>query len=150
MAEPTPFTGLAAVAFDPQGTDGGEENSSSVPNVVDGDAATTWSTSTYQQNLGPAGLKTGVGLVVDLGATKGVRQVVVGVEGETSLAAYVTSTAPTGVAGLTPVGTASGAGDLTITVDEAVSGRFVTVWITILPQVDDGFRTTISEVQVLG
>ena len=73
-----------------------------------------------------------------------------GVEGETSLAAYVTSTAPTGVAGLTPVGTASGSGDLTITVDEAVSGRFVTVWVTILPQVDDGFRTTISEVQVLG
>ena len=54
---------------------------SSVPNVVDGDAATSWSTSTYQQNFGPAGLKTGVGLVVDLGATKGVRQVVVTIDG---------------------------------------------------------------------
>ncbi len=70
--------------------------------------------------------------------------------GETSLAAYVTSTAPTGVAGLTPIGTASGTGDLTISVDEAVSGRYVTVWLTILPQVDDGFRGTIAEVQVLG
>ena len=63
----------------------------------------TWSTSTYEQNFGPAGLKTGVGLIVDLGATKGVRQVVVTIDGgETALAAYVTSTAPTGVAGLTP------------------------------------------------
>ena len=149
-AEPTPFTGLAAAAFDPQGTDDGVENSDTVPNVVDGDATTSWSTSTYVQNFGPAGLKTGVGLVVDLGATKGVRRVMVSVEGETSLAAYVTSTAPTGVAGLTPIGTASGSGDLEISVDEAVSGRFVTVWLTILPQVSDGFRGTISEVQVLG
>ena len=112
-----------------------------MPNVVDGDTTTSWSTSTYKQNFGPGGLKTGVGLVVDLGATKGVRQVAVTVDGgETSLAAYVTSTAPTGVAGLTPIGTASGSGELTISVDEAVSGQFVTVWLTILPQVDDGFR----------
>jgi len=150
-ADPTAFTGLTAVAFDPQGTDDGEENSDSVPNAVDGDPATSWSTSTYLQNFGPAGLKTGVGLVVDLGATKGVREVRVSVEGgETSLAAYVTSSAPTGVAGLTPIGTASGSVDLEISVDEAVSGRFVTVWLTILPQVSDGFRGTISEVQVLG
>lgn len=149
-AEPTPFTGLVADDFDPQGSPPREENPDSVPNVVDGDPATTWSTVTYQQNFGPAGLKTGVGLVVDLGATKGVRRVVVSTDGETSLAAYVTSTAPTGVAGLTPVGTASGSGELTVAVDEAVSGRFVTVWVTILPQVADGFRATISEVQVLG
>jgi hypothetical protein len=150
-AEPTPFAGLVADDFDPQGDPPREENPDSVPNVVDGDPATTWSTVTYQQNFGPAGLKTGVGLVVDLGATKGVRRVVVTTgEGETSLATYVTSTAPTGVAGLTPVGTASGSGELTVSVDEAVSGRFVTIWITILPEVDDGFRATISEVQVLG
>lgn len=149
-AEPSPFTELVAETFDPQGTDEGEENSDAVPNVVDGDAATSWTTSTYLQNFGPAGLKTGVGLVVDLGATKGVRRVVVTVDGETSVAAYVTSTAPTGVAGLTPIGTASGSGELAISVDEAVSGRFVTVWLTILPQVSDGFRGTISEVRVLG
>ena len=39
-AEPTPFTDLVAAAFDPQGTDDGEENSDSAPNVVDGDATT--------------------------------------------------------------------------------------------------------------
>jgi serine/threonine kinase PknH len=70
--------------------------------------------------------------------------------GDTSLAAYVTSAAPTKVAGLTPVGTASGTGELTITLDEAVSGQYVTIWLTLLPAVGDEFRGTISEVQVLG
>ena len=88
---------------------------------------------------------------IDLGGTKAVREVVVTTAGgQTSLAAYVTSEVPTGIAGLTPVGTASGEGDLTITLDEAVSGRYVTVWLTLLPEVDGEFRGTISEVQVLG
>lgn len=151
VAEPTPFEGLVADDFDPQGTDGGVESPDSVPNVLDGDPSTSWSTSTYLQNFGPAGLKTGVGLVVDLGSTQAVRQVLVSTEGgQTALAAYVTSEPPTGIAGLTPVGTASGAGDLAIDLDEAVSGRYVTVWLTILPPVEGGFRGTITEVQVLG
>ncbi|PKH42258.1 Protein kinase domain-containing protein [Nocardioides alpinus] len=150
VAAPTPFTDLTADDFDPQGSAPREENPDSVPNVLDGDPTTSWSTSSYLQNFGPAGLKTGVGLVVDLGATKGVRRVVVSVEGQTSLAAYVTSTAPTGVAGLTPVGTASGTDELAIDLDEAVSGQYVTIWLTLLPEVDGEFRGTISEVQVLG
>ncbi|MBS2940232.1 protein kinase [Nocardioides sp. J2M5] len=150
-ADPTPYTGLVADDFDPQGAEPREENPESVPNVVDGDPATTWSTSTYKQNFGPGGLKTGVGVIVDLGATKGVRRVVVTTDGgQTSLAAYVTTQAPTGVADLSPIGTASGTGELTIDVPEAVSGRYVTIWLTLLPAVSDGFRGTISEVQVLG
>ncbi|GIM62275.1 hypothetical protein Pve01_75170 [Planomonospora venezuelensis] len=151
VAPPTPFTDLVADDFDPQGTDGQQENPDSVPNVLDGDPATSWTTSTYEQNFGPAGLKTGVGLVVDLGATRAVRQVLVTTEGgQTSLAAYVTSDAPTGVSELTPVGTASGDGELSVDLAEPVSGRYVTVWLTLLPQVPDGFRGTITEVQVLG
>lgn len=151
VTEPTPFTDLTADDFDPQGSPPREENPEQVPLVVDGDPATSWTTSTYQQNFGPAGLKTGVGLVIDLGSTRAVRRVVVTTEGgATSLAAYVTSEAPTGVAGLTPVGTASGDGKLTIDLEQAVSGRYVTVWLTLLPSVGDGFRGTISEVQVLG
>ncbi|WP_235529614.1 protein kinase family protein [Nocardioides sp. Soil774] len=150
-AAPTPLTGLTADDFDPQGSPPREENPDQVPNVLDGDPATTWTTSTYVQNFGPGGLKSGVGLVVDLGSTRAVRRVVVTtVGGATSLAAYVTSDAPTGIAGLTPVGTASGDGELAIDLDEAVSGRYVTVWLTLLPPVDGGFRGTVSEVQVLG
>jgi hypothetical protein len=152
VVEPTPFSGLVADDFDPQGDPPQEENPDQVPNAVDGDPATTWSTSTYRQNFGPGGLKTGVGLVIDLGETRDVRRVVVSTEdGQTGLATYVTAEPPTAITGLTPLGTAAGTGDLTISVDEPVSGRYVTVWLTLIPSVGaEEFRGTISEVQVLG
>lgn len=150
-ASPQPFTDITATDFDPQGDPPREEYPELVPLAFDGDPSTVWRTSTYKQDFGPAGLKTGVGLVLDLGATKGVREIeVTTVGGETGVAVYVTGTPPTGVADLTPVGTALGEGVLTVALDEAVSGRYVTVWLTSLPEVDGGFRGTIAEVQVRG
>lgn len=150
-APPTPFPDVTGRDFDPQGTDGQVENSDLVPLALDGNVATSWNTSSYNQQLGPGGLKTGVGLVLDLGRTRGVRQVdVATLGGPTSLAIYVTGQAPSGVADLTPVGTATGSGTLTVELDEAVSGRFVTVWLTALPQLDGTFRGTIADVVVAG
>jgi hypothetical protein len=150
-ASPAPFSGITAVDFDPQGSEPREENPDEVPLVLDGDPATAWTTSTYEQNFGPAGLKDGVGLVLDLGGTMGVREIdVATLGGPTAVSVYVTETTPTGVAQLTPVGTAAGNGGLTVTLDEAVSGRFVTVWLTSLPPVEDGFRGSIAEVAVKG
>ena len=105
------------------------------PNVVDGDPATSWSTSTYEQNFGPGGLKTGVGLVVDLGATKGVRQVVVTTDGgETALAAYVTSDGADGRRRPDPrrhrVRHRRRSRSRST---RPSSGRYVTVWLTLLP-----------------
>jgi hypothetical protein len=150
-AAPTPFPDVTAKDFDPQGTDGRVENSERVPLAVDGDPATAWTTSTYTQQLGPAGLKTGVGLVLDLGRTRGVRQVeVTTLGGPTTLSVYVTGQSPTGVADLTPVGTATGTGALSVELDEAVSGRYVTVWLTALPQLEGSYRGSIAEVVVAG
>lgn len=151
-AEPlAAFTGITADDFDPQGSAPQEESPDLVPLAIDGDPATSWYTAVYKQNFGPGGLKDGVGLVLDLGATKGVREIdVTTVGGPTALSAYVGATAPTGVADLTPVGTATGDGALTIKLDEAVSGRFVTIWLTSLPAVSDGFRGTIADVVVKG
>ncbi|WP_107766171.1 protein kinase family protein [Nocardioides terrigena] len=150
-APPTPFPEVTGRDFDPQGTDGQVENSDLVPLALDGNTATSWNTSSYNQQLGPGGLKTGVGLVLDLGRTRGVRQVdIATLGGPTSLAVYITGQAPSGVADLTPVGDATGSGTLTVELDEAVSGRFVTVWLTALPQLDGTFRGTIADVVVAG
>jgi hypothetical protein len=150
-ASPTPFTDLSADDFDPQGSPPQDENPDLVPLVLDGDEATSWRTSSYLQNFGPGGLKTGVGLVVDLGATKGVREVdVATLGGPTSVSIYVGGRPPTGVADLSPVGDAAGTGVLEVPLDEAVSGRYVTVWLTSLPEVDGEFRGTISEISVRG
>lgn len=149
--QPQPFEGLAADDFDPQGSPPREENPELVPLAVDGDPATSWRTASYLQNFGPTGLKTGVGLVIDLGATRGVREVDVStLEGPTSLSVYVSAQPPTGVQELSPVGEAAGTGVLEVSLDEAVSGRYVTVWLTSLPQVEGQFRGTVAEVEVRG
>jgi hypothetical protein len=148
---PTPFTGITAIDFDPQGAEPREEYPDLVPLALDGDPATAWQTSSYKQNFGPGGLKSGVGLVLDLGATMGVREIdIATLGGPTSVSVYVTATSPTGIAGLTPVGTAAGNGGLTVTLDEAVSGQFVTIWLTSLPPAEDGFRGAIAELVVKG
>ena len=77
----TAYDGVTATDFDPQGDDL-EENPDLAPLAVDGDAATAWRTMTYAQQLGPAGLKTGVGLLLDLGASGEVGQVTVTLVGE--------------------------------------------------------------------
>ena len=149
--EPAPFTDLVAVDFDPQGAPPREESPDQVPNVLDGDLATAWTTSTYKQNFGPTGLKDGVGLLVDLGSIMDVREIETAtLGGPTSLSVYVTDTAPTGVVELTPAGTAAGNGVLTIPLDEAVQGRYVIVWLTSIPPLEGEFRGAIAEVEVRG
>ncbi len=56
----TAYDGVTATDFDPQGEDL-QENPELAPLAVDGDPETAWRTQTYLQQLGPAGLKTGVG-----------------------------------------------------------------------------------------
>ncbi|HXH81018.1 hypothetical protein [Nocardioides sp.] len=149
--EPTPFAELTAVDFDPQGAEPREENPELVPLALDGDTATSWQTSTYKQDFGPTGLKDGVGLLVDLGSTRSVREIEVAtLGGPTTLSVYVEDKEPTGVAELTPVGNQSGNGVLTISLDQAVSGRYVTVWLTSIPPIEGEFRGAIAEVAVLG
>jgi hypothetical protein len=145
------ITGITASDFDPQG-EPPDENPDLAPLAVDGDPATSWRTSTYAQNFGPAGLKTGVGLVLDLGERRDVASVDLTFVGTpTAFSLYLTDEAPTGVKGLTPVG--SGAADqehARVTLDTPASGRYLTVWLTSLPTVEDGFRGEVAEVTVRG
>ena len=150
-AGPTTYEGVTADDFDPQ-ADPPEESPDLVPLALDGDPATAWQTSTYSQQLGPGGLKTGVGLVLDLGSTGGVSEVDLTLGGApTNVSVYVTDSAPGGVRGLSPAASATATGtDVAIELDEAVAGRYVVVWLTSLPSVDGGFRGEIAEVSVLG
>ena len=155
-AEPTtrsqvpsgPLDDLSANDFDPQGNPP-EEYPEQAPLAVDGDTSTAWGTQTYEQQFGPAGLKTGVGLVVDVGQQLGVRQVQVTVlGGETAAQVYLTDDEPTTVEGLEPAGATAGTDVLTFTFDQPVEGRYVTVWLTKVPRTSDGFRGQVAEVKV--
>ena len=145
-----PITGVVATDFDPEGTPP-EENPDLAPLAVDGDKATAWRSLNYKQNFGPGGLKSGVGLVLDLGADRTVTGVDITVlGGSTGLSLFLSDTAPTTVDGLTPVATATIDSDDRVELDQPTQGRFLTVWLTSVPVTTDGFRGEIAEVTALG
>ena len=146
-----PIGGTTATDFDPLG-DPPAENSDLTPRAVDGDPSTSWRTSTYRQNLGPGGIKSGVGLVVDLQRSHRVSEVdLTFTQPGTGVSIYVSSQAPTGVGDLRDAVASVTAEESTrVPVDPAATGRYVTIWFTSLPQVQGGFRTELAEVSVLG
>lgn len=145
---PVEVTGVRDL--DPQGGDGAE-NPELTPLVVDGDPSTTWRTATYRQQLGPAGLKTGVGLVLDLGSSQQVAEVALTLVGApTEVAVYVTDTDPSAVRDLELGGADTLEARGKVTLDEPATGRYVVVWLTSLPAVDGGYRGEVGEVVVRG
>jgi hypothetical protein len=145
------LTGVTATDFDPQGTPP-EENPDLARFAVDGNPATSWRTSTYDQNFGPAGLKTGVGLVLDLGAAHVVSEVDLTTVGSpTRVQIYVTEESPANLQGAELAGQTTVTGTRgVVTVDPAVTGRYVVVWLTSLPAAGGGYRGQIAEVVVKG
>ena len=150
-----PITGLRADDYDPpsQGGDG-SEHPESAPLAVDGKVATAWETSTYDQNVGPGGIKSGVGLVVDLGGTYDLSEVRVLLNGAgTKVQISVSATAP-GASPPPPLATytldaASGSYAFDFDPGKA-TGRYVTLWLTSLGQESDGWRSEIAEVTATG
>lgn len=145
-----PIEVASAADFDPQG-DPPDENPELASLAVDGDPATAWRTMTYNDQLGPAGLKTGVGLVLDLGETQDVVQLDLTLVGApTGVSVYVEDTLPPGVRDLTPVTSTDARARQRLTLDEPVSGRYVVVWLTALPVIEGGYRGEVAEVVVRG
>jgi hypothetical protein len=148
----TPISGITARDFDPQGADH-SENADEAPRAVDGNPATAWSTLRYVQQFGPGGLKTGVGLVLDLGGEHAVSEVDLTTVGQpTSVSVYVTDTNPADLHGLSVAGHAVVGATMhgAVTLDQPVTGRYVVVWLTRLPAVPGGFQGGVAEAVVKG
>jgi hypothetical protein len=150
-AEPQAVQVATVADFDPL-AEPPEENPELAGNVIDGDRETTWRTSIYRQDLGPGGLKEGVGLLLDLGAEHDVREVVVTLVGAPTELRLLTATgdeAPTSLDQLEPVSEQRAAGaTVTLAPAEPATARWVVVWLTALPSVDGGFRGQVAEVVV--
>ena len=147
-----PLTGVSATAFDPEGTDGAE-NDDEASNAVDDDLSTVWTTQGYEDQIGPPpGLKTGVGLLLDLGKARPVSGIdLTFVGAPTGVSLFITDVAPNSVDGLTPVAEYTGQGTST-TLDLAApaSGRYLVVWLTSLPTDGSVFRGTVADVVIRG
>ena len=162
-AAPTqaPLTKLAiakAIDFDPR-ADGGsaQESPKEAKLAIDGDRDTAWRTERYRKRADFGGLKPGVGLVLDLGETREVREVKITVKGG---ATAVEARVPAEPADAAPMdsqqqwrrvaGAEARKGSFTLAFD-AEPTRYVLVYLTELPPVEkDYFRGAIAEVEVFG
>ncbi|HMR49188.1 MAG TPA: murein biosynthesis integral membrane protein MurJ [Arachnia sp.] len=160
-AEPGPLAIASVRDFDPE-ADGGndEENPDQVGNVLDGDPSTGWETMRYLNHPTLGNLKPGVGIVVDLGQPREVSTVDLTLGG---------GGGPTAVELRVPAGdTASMAtqedwtvvatradtptGKTTFTLTEPVTTQYLLVYLTELPEMEDGtgYRGVITEIAVGG
>jgi hypothetical protein len=144
-----PALSLKAVTitdFDPAGDK--QESPDQVDNALDGDATTAWPTTRYK-SASFGGLKTGVGLLLDLGSVRTVRSVEVdftapGAKVQLRVSRTLPSTAPDGQL----VASSAAGTTATLTPGKPVATRYVLVWLTQLPEDGDGYRVGISEIRL--
>ena len=142
--------------FDPEGSDG-TENPELTSLAIDGDLATGWRTTTYFNRSDLGGLKSGVGLIVDLGGVRQVTSVRVRLAGQPTdlsiLAAPRSATRfPKDLTGLESVAAVNESGeDATLGLSGEVLTRYVVVWLRSVPEVDpERFAGEIREISVRG
>ncbi|MEW1901945.1 protein kinase family protein [Streptomyces sp. NPDC086147] len=148
--QPKPISIESAHDFDPLG--GGSEKPQAIPKAYDGDPSTYWYTdSYYSARFG--NLKTGVGIVLDLGKAQKVSSVDLSFLGHTSVelrtAPADAVSAPTMPSQFTTRASTSGT-DVTLKTTVPVTTRYVLIWLTELPANDGGFRGKLTEIKILG
>jgi serine/threonine protein kinase len=141
---------VSARDFDPLGD--GSENPESVPNAYDGNKSTYWQTEHYLDTPEFGNLKSGVGLILDLGKTQTVGKVTVDFIGDTSVelraAAPGTTSEPTSLDAFEKITQGTGV-NVPLTPAKPIQARYVLVWLTKLPPVGgDTYRGEVSEIQV--
>lgn len=153
---PHPVTISGVRVFDPPPGDG-VENNAQAGLAIDNSTASAWPTSTYRGNPKLGGLKSGVGLVVDLGRPVDVHTVTVRLQGRpTSLqirAAPPEATAPpmSSASDYVLVASRADAGTTAaFSLNKPVRTRFLLVWLTSLPPVHGGYRGAIADITVTG
>jgi hypothetical protein len=139
-AAPKPVKLAAAGSFDPEGD--GDEHSSKVQLVVDGDLSTHWNTEHYRSFT-----KHGVGLVLDVGSTRSLRRIVLttdtaGFRAEIRGGATAQGPFPSALSRAKTI-----ADSTTISL-RPTGVRYVLVWITQLPPGLD--HADVNEVKAFG
>ena len=138
--------------FDPEG-DPSEENPDLVARAHDGDPSTAWRTLVYRGDPRLGRLKSGVGLLVDLGRQAQVAEVRLRLAGSPTAVRILTdpgaARAPSNVTGLRPAARELEAGERArLRFGEPVRTRWLVVWLTSLPPGQGGYQGQVAEVSV--
>ncbi|MGH3192157.1 MAG: protein kinase family protein [Streptosporangiaceae bacterium] len=129
----------SANSFDPLGA-GGDENGNDAKYAIDGNPSTFWHTDFYDGYPRFGNLKKGTGLILDMGKTVRLSQLVV--QFGSICCAHVdieigndAQSSSATLASFTQVATSSAAaGSVTFNVTSSTTGRYVLIWITYLPR----------------
>ncbi|WP_405659943.1 serine/threonine protein kinase [Streptomyces sp. NBC_00079] len=145
-----PITVKRAFDFDPFGDQ--SEKPSDIGKAYDNTTATYWQTDYYlSANFG--NLKSGVGIILDLGKVQPVGKVTVSFVGDTSVelrsASADAGAKPVTFSSYTKVASGSGT-TVELKPGKSVKSRYLLVWLTKLPlQVDDGqWRARVADIKV--
>lgn len=140
----------AARDFDPEGSPP-TEDSKRVPLAFDGDTSTSWETDRYK-TAAFGQLKSGVGLVFDLGRPVTVDEVVIELAGAGTSLELRAGDAPGSVRDdFTVVATAADAGPTaTLRPTDPAPHQYWLVWVTKLPPAGGGFKARLAEVAFSG
>jgi putative peptide zinc metalloprotease protein len=137
--------------------DPGDENSATAPEAIDGNPGTAWSTQYYLGSPAFGGLKTGTGLILDMGRPVRISSVTVtfGPEPGADVSLEVGSQDTLAAATLATFRTVARASDVggtrTFRAADPVRGRYVLIWFTKLPPSGAGrFAAQIFNIVVWG
>ncbi|BBC34684.1 Serine/threonine protein kinase [Streptomyces graminofaciens] len=135
--------------FDPFGD--GSEKPSDINRAYDSDAGSYWQTNFYK-GADFGNLKSGLGIILDLGKVQQVGKVTVTFVGDTSVelraASSEASSEPTSFDAYTKVAGGSGT-SVTLTPDKPLKSRYLLVWLTKLPLTNDGtYRGRVADIKV--
>lgn len=141
--EPLGIQGITS--FDPEGD--GDERNDLAPLAVDGDPETAWRSHTYLSE-GWGSLKSGTGLILDLGEGAAVNEVDVElIDGEMGARLYLSETA--GRDGAVELGATEEASDTwTVTTDGPETGRYLILWFDQAATTDEGEIVGVREIVV--
>lgn len=140
----------AVTSFDPEGD--GQEDDDAAPLAVDRDPTTVWTTDLYKNDSHLGGLKSGVGLLVDLGRPRSVRVAELALSrAGSNVEIRAGDDPPQQPSDLRLIDTRNQAPARTrMTLQAPERARYWLVWFTNLPPDGGGYRIGVAEVALLG
>jgi putative peptidoglycan lipid II flippase len=141
---------VGATDFNPEGT--GPENPTLAPLALAGNPRVGWQTEYYQGSPYFGGLKSGVGLLVDLGRPQLVRQLTFRLTRPgAALQVRAGDALPAAAGDLTVVGSVGNAGQQVTLTLTGVRARYWLIWLTRLPPVGNGtYQVGVADLRLFG
>jgi hypothetical protein len=144
-----------AVVYNPLDKDSASDDPGQAQYALGGTPGQFWHTSFYDGDPVFGGLKKGAGLLIDMGSQVRLSQLTV--KFGASCCAHVTigignNNSPSALTSFTSVATSTNAaGDTTFNISSKATGRYVLIWFTSLPPLNNGtYQAQIYDVTVRG